>query len=246
VGLPKIPGLSGLGRGSKMCPDLRRDNGMEPKSALNSAIDTMTIARSVQDRLDQDRSTQNGPALGGPVVLKDLPLGSNVNPKAACIASGAGDGGNGLILARPGDPRALDASLAQLAFSALGRHPLIPVGKVRPVVRNTWLILEGEVETRVQRQAAEDAAKGLPGIRGISNNILIASEVMAQRVGRKIDEAFIRNARLSASRISVTASNQKIILSGSVRSRVEREEAEAAAWTVDGVAHVVNRIRALA
>jgi osmotically-inducible protein OsmY len=67
---------------------------------------------------------------------------------------------------------------------------------------------------------------------------------MAQRVSRRIDEAFISNARLSASRISVSACNHRIILSGSVRSGVEREEAERAAWGAPGVAHVVNRIRA--
>jgi osmotically-inducible protein OsmY len=80
----------------------------------------------------------------------------------------------------------------------------------------------------------------------VSNNILIESEAMAQRVAQKIDEMFVRNARLSAQRISITACDHKIILSGCVRSAVEREEAEMAAWTVPGVAYVVNRLRATA
>jgi osmotically-inducible protein OsmY len=150
------------------------------------------------------------------------------------------------VVAAPMESRLSDAGLAESARTALGRHALVPADKVRAVVRNGWLLLDGEVGARVQRQAAEDAVKRLQGIRGVSNNILIESDVMAQRVSRKIDEAFIRNARLNASRISVTASNDKIILSGSVRSGVEREEAETAAWTVRGVAHVVNRIRAIA
>jgi osmotically-inducible protein OsmY len=155
-------------------------------------------------------------------------------------------GQSGPVVAVPVDARLPDPGLVELARSALGRQALVPANKVRVVVRNAWLLLEGEVEARVQRQAAEEAVKGLPGIRGVSNNILIESEVMAQRVSQKIDEAFIRNARLSASRISVTASNHKIILSGSVRSGLERQEAETAAWTVRGVSDVVNRIRAIA
>jgi osmotically-inducible protein OsmY len=138
-----------------------------------------------------------------------------------------------------------DADLVQSALSSIEQHAHLPAGKVRRVVRNGWLILEGEVERRPQRRAAEDAVKALNGIRGFSNNILIESEAMAVRVSQKIDEMLVRTARLSAHRISVTACDHKIILSGCVRSSAEREEAEMAAWAVRGVAYVVNRIRAL-
>jgi osmotically-inducible protein OsmY len=93
---------------------------------------------------------------------------------------------------------------------------------------------------------AEDAVRDLDGIRGVSNNILIESDALAQRVGRKIDEAFVRSAVFSAHRVSITAYDHKIILSGCVRSLVESEEAEMAAWAVPGVAQVVNRLRATA
>jgi osmotically-inducible protein OsmY len=137
-----------------------------------------------------------------------------------------------------------DADLAQSALSAITRTELVPVGCVRPIVRNGWLILEGEVEGPLQKRAAEDAIRGLNGIRGMSNNILFESEVMAQRVSKSIDETFTRSARLSAHRIAVTARNHTIILSGAARTDAEREEAETAAWGVPGVAEVVNRIRA--
>lgn len=136
-----------------------------------------------------------------------------------------------------------DADLVQSALSAIQRHPLVAAANVRPVVRNGWLILEGEVQGQAQRLAAEDAVRGLDGIHGVSNNIRIESEAIAQRVSQKIDETFVRNARLSAHGISVTATDHKIILSGCVRSALEREHAEAAAWEVPGVAQVVNRIR---
>jgi osmotically-inducible protein OsmY len=139
-----------------------------------------------------------------------------------------------------------DADLARLARSAIERNAFLPAGKVRPVVRNRWLILVGEVEGPVQKRMAEDAVRGLDGIRGVSNNILIESDALAQRVGQKIDEAFVRGALFSAHRVAITACDHKIILSGCVRSLVEREEAETAAWAVPGVAQVVNRLRVTA
>jgi osmotically-inducible protein OsmY len=139
-----------------------------------------------------------------------------------------------------------DDDLARLAGLAIERTALLAAGKVRPAVRNGWLILVGEVEGPIQKRMAEDAVRDLDGIRGVSNNILIESDALAQRVGRKIDEAFLRSALLSAHHISITASDHKIILSGCVRSLVESEEAEMAAWAVPGVAQVVNRLRATA
>ena len=139
-----------------------------------------------------------------------------------------------------------DADLARSARSAIERNAFLPAGKVRPVVRNGWLILVGEVEGPIQKRMAEDAVRDLPGIRGVSNNILIESDALAQRIGQKINEAFVRGALFSAHRISITACDHKIILSGCVRSAVEREEAETAAWAVPGVAQVVNRLRAMA
>jgi osmotically-inducible protein OsmY len=139
-----------------------------------------------------------------------------------------------------------DAELALAALAAIRRSALIGPGKVRSTVRNGWLTLEGEVEEAVQKRTAEAAVRGLNGIRGISNNILVGSEVMARRVTQKIDEMFVRSARLAASRVSVTARDHQITLSGFVRSGEERLEAETAAWSVSGVAEVVNRIRAIA
>jgi osmotically-inducible protein OsmY len=137
-----------------------------------------------------------------------------------------------------------DAELTRSARLAIERDRHKLADKIAVVVRNGWLILEGEVEGLVQKRAAEVAVRGLHGIRGVSNNIRIESEAIAHRVSRKIDETFIRSARLSAHGISVTAWDHKVILSGWARSAAECQEAEVAAWAVRGVAQVVNRIRA--
>jgi osmotically-inducible protein OsmY len=155
-----------------------------------------------------------------------------------------GDGANETE-AGTGGGNCSDIEMERLAQSAIARRAFLAAGKVRPVVRNGWLILVGEVEGPVQKRMAEDAVRDLDGIRGVSNNILIEADALAQRVGQKIDDAFVRSALFSAHRISITASDHKIILSGCVRSMVEREEAETAAWAVPGVAQVVNRLRVM-
>jgi osmotically-inducible protein OsmY len=114
---------------------------------------------------------------------------------------------------------------------------------VSSVVRNGWLILDGEVREPAHKCASENAVRGLNGIRGLTNNIQVESETTARRVSQKIDEAFALGARLSAHHISVTARDHVVILSGFVRNSIEREEAEAAAWAVPGIAQVINGIR---
>jgi osmotically-inducible protein OsmY len=66
--------------------------------------------------------------------------------------------------------------------------------------------------------------------------------VSAALVSTKIEEALRRNAELDARRITVSATDSKVYLYGSVRSWFEWEEAERAAWAAPGVAEVVDHI----
>jgi osmotically-inducible protein OsmY len=222
--------LADVEKGTKMSPDLRVSDA-ERKIESTLANVTQQTARdtvSAPKAHAGSRHTQKDPER---IAMRALEGSSDANEMAAGAVETSS---------------LSDAKLAQSALSAIERTALLPAGKIRLVVRNAWLILVGEVEKPIHKRTAEEAVRGLHGIRGVSNNILIESEAMAQRVAQKIDEVFVRNARLSAHRISITASDHKIILSGCVRSAVEREEAEMAAWTVPGVAHVVNRLRATA
>ena len=61
-------------------------------------------------------------------------------------------------------------------------------------------------------------------------------------IKRKIQEAFKRNAEVDANRITVEANGSEVILKGTVRSWIEREEAERVAWSAPGVTKVEDRI----
>ena len=61
-------------------------------------------------------------------------------------------------------------------------------------------------------------------------------------IKRKIQEAFKRNAEVDANRILVETNGGEVILKGTVRSWIEREEAERVAWSAPGVTKVEDHI----
>jgi osmotically-inducible protein OsmY len=113
---------------------------------------------------------------------------------------------------------------------------------IRAVVKNGWLTLEGGVEWYYQKERAEEAVRRVRGVKGVTNSIQIKPRVAPMEIRRKIEEALRRAAEIDASRVTVETDGGEVILRGSVRSWVERQEAERAAWAAPGVWKVDNRI----
>jgi osmotically-inducible protein OsmY len=135
-----------------------------------------------------------------------------------------------------------DAEIARDVVQDITNHIFLPAEEITVTVRNGWVTLEGAVEWQYQKNAAEDSAKSVRGVMGITNNIGIKSRVSTVDIKAKIEEALQRNARLDASRVRVTADGTKVTLSGSVRSWAEREEAEDAAWSAPGVTEIKDQM----
>jgi osmotically-inducible protein OsmY len=135
-----------------------------------------------------------------------------------------------------------DTDIAKAAVDALSRDITVPSDQVKVKVDKGWVTLTGEVNWDFQRRAAERAVRNLSGVRGLSNLITVKPTVKPQNVKTMIEETFKREAVLDARRIDVEVSGTEVTLRGTVRSWLERHEAEKAAWAAPGVTAVHNQI----
>lgn len=137
-----------------------------------------------------------------------------------------------------------DIDIARSAVNALEWNVAIPKDHITVSVTNGWITLEGKVEWHYQKRAAEEALRMLLGVRGVINKVeVVTKRVRIEDVKGKIEAALKRNADLDAKKIIVEARDGKVTLTGTVRSWIEREDAENAAWSAPGVTAVVDQIR---
>jgi len=135
-----------------------------------------------------------------------------------------------------------DTEIASAVLNALAWHSSIPEENIKIKVEKGWVTLEGEVEWDFQRNYSRKAVENLQGVVGISNNIRIAPKLKSADIKNKIFSAFHRSATLDSDSINITTDGSKVVLSGKVRSFVEKKDAEKAAYLAPGVTEVENKL----
>ena len=143
----------------------------------------------------------------------------------------------------PGSYQRTDTEIAHAALNAMRWDIQVPDDKIKVKVSDGWVTLEGMVEWRYQKDAAERSVRYLTGVRGVSNLIMLKpSSVSTFEVSSKIKDAIRRSAEADAEQITVEAKDGHVTLRGKVRSWAERRDAELAAWAAPGVIDVEDKI----
>lgn len=205
------------------------------------------LRRDVLDELDWEPSL-DASAIG--VAAKDgvVTLTGNVDSygerlaaeRAAKRVSGVEALANEIGVRLPSALVRDDTAIAEAALHALKWNVLVPEDRVRVIVSQGRVTLEGELDWMFQRDAAYRAVRELTGVTGVNDRITITPRVSAAAVSERIGAALERSAEVDARGITVEEEGGKITLRGAVSSWAERDDAARAAWSAPGVANVVN------
>ena len=135
-----------------------------------------------------------------------------------------------------------DGDVANEIISAFKWNWEVPDDKVQARVEKGWVTLEGEVEYNYQSDAAKKAVRNLLGVTGVSNNIKLKTSTEDAIEKADIASALARNWSTFDNEIAVNVSEHKAILSGTVGSWYQKDEAERIARNAPGVWNVENNL----
>jgi len=161
---------------------------------------------------------------------------------AAYRVFGVNDVDNDILV----DPAAFglrtDTMIAADVRSMLALDLEVPDTRITISVMDGVVTLGGDVDYFYQRDAAEDDAASIAGVRDVISNIAVLEQPSALDVADQITAAFARNGELFDDNVNVTTNGHSVTLSGTVRYWSEYDEAEDVAWRAPGVTSVTNNV----
>lgn len=127
-------------------------------------------------------------------------------------------------------------------------------------VDNRTVTLSGTVETPAQRNGAEQIARAVDGVAGVTNNLNVTNPQAATEppaasslpadltadLARRVEFELYRTNAFNTLTMQVKAEDGTVTLSGTVRSRAEQLLAERVAQSVAGVKKVTNDLKVAA
>jgi osmotically-inducible protein OsmY len=135
-----------------------------------------------------------------------------------------------------------NAEIANEVLTALKSNWSVPKDKVTVKVEDGWVTLEGKLPWNYQKDAAKSAVNYLTGVKGVTNNIKIESNIHDTIEQKDVEDAIARSWSVDDHDIKVKVSGTTVTLSGTADSWYQKEEAGRIAWNTPGIWHVKNDI----
>jgi osmotically-inducible protein OsmY len=118
----------------------------------------------------------------------------------------------------------------------------IPKDKIKIKVERGWVTLEGEISLYYQKESAKSLIRNIEGVTGVTNNIRLESVTNDKIEKGDIVRALARTWSLNDKDIQVFVAGNKVILTGSVESLYQKNEAGRIAWNAPGVKTIDNEL----
>jgi osmotically-inducible protein OsmY len=145
-----------------------------------------------------------------------------------------------LGLRRRGVSHRADARTEAAVLNAFIADDALPAETMRVHVSDGTVTLSGLIHFPFQREEAEQIAMRVPGVSQIRNHLDVWIAVSVNDVTERVTHAIGEDA---ADRLRVSARDNVVTVSGTVRSTGERDAALAAAADAWAVVDVEDRIR---
>lgn len=153
-----------------------------------------------------------------------------------------------------------DLEIRVAILEALAHSSELGGKSIDVMVENRSVTLSGSVETPAQRSGAEQIARAVDGVAGVTNNLAVSNpqaptEPPAVSVppadsnadlAKRVEFELYRTNAFNTLTMQVKAEEGVVMLSGSVRSRAEQLLAERVAQSVSGVKKVTNDLKVAA
>jgi osmotically-inducible protein OsmY len=140
------------------------------------------------------------------------------------------------------ESRREDSELRADVLQALILDAIVPPS-IDAKVDDGFVTLTGSATYKFERDEAERVTSHIAGVADVLNEVaLIGPTPEADVVQHAINGAFKRHAKLDADRLTVETRDGVVMVSGTVSSWAEHDDAIAAAWDAPGVRDVDDRI----